>query len=262
MLDRANLDKIREKQGFQLSGEVDDNSAKAIGRLLSAGAIVTGAFANLGDVYSLTLKAVNIETATVAVSYPADIAKSTRIETLLSSGGGAGGTQTAQRKDTAETTAIPAVRTPAAPPASMYKIGDTGPAGGLIFYDKGNNSGGWRYLEAAPPEREENLNWLVKEAYVDGTKMELGTGKKNTQVITADLSIGVPEAALHCIELEYGEFHDWFLPSKDELNLMYVNLKRKNLNEFTDDLYWSSSDAGYIMEFIWAGLGDRWRVWV
>jgi hypothetical protein len=53
------------------------------------GAIVTGGFANLGDVYSLTLKAINIETATVAVSYPADIAKSARIETLLASGGGA-----------------------------------------------------------------------------------------------------------------------------------------------------------------------------
>jgi hypothetical protein len=97
VVDRANLDKIREEQGFQLSGEVDDNSAKSIGKLLGAGAIVTGAFADLGDVYSLTLKAINIETATVAVSYPADIARSTRIETLLASGGGAGtGTRTAR----------------------------------------------------------------------------------------------------------------------------------------------------------------------
>ncbi|MDR0707943.1 MAG: penicillin-binding protein activator LpoB, partial [Treponema sp.] len=70
VVDRANLDKIREEQGFQLSGEVDDSSAKSIGKLLGAGAIVTGGFADLGDVYSLTLKAINIETATVAVSYP------------------------------------------------------------------------------------------------------------------------------------------------------------------------------------------------
>jgi hypothetical protein len=90
VVDRSNLDKIREEQGFQLSGEVDDNSAKSIGKLLGAGAIVTGAFADLGDMYSLTLKAINIETATVAVSYPVDIAKSTRIETLIASGGGAG----------------------------------------------------------------------------------------------------------------------------------------------------------------------------
>jgi hypothetical protein len=131
-----------------------------------------------------------------------------------------------------------------------------------VFYDKGNNSGGWRYLEAAPAETEEKLNWLTNDVHVDGTKTELGTGKKNTQLITADLSIGVPEAALHCIELEYGGINDWFLPSKDELNLMYVNLKRKNLGNFADELYWSSSEAGYIMQYAWAGPGDGWRVWV
>jgi hypothetical protein len=91
VVDRANLDKVRAEQGFQLSGDVDDNSAKAIGKLLGAGAIVTGSFTNLGDVYSLTLKAINLETATIAVSYPADIAKSTRIETMLVLGGGAAG---------------------------------------------------------------------------------------------------------------------------------------------------------------------------
>jgi hypothetical protein len=99
VVDRANLDKVREEQGFQLSGEVDDESAKSIGKLLGAGAIVTGSLADLGDVYSLTLKAINIETATVAVSYLADLAKSARIETLLASGGGAasGGAGTGTR---------------------------------------------------------------------------------------------------------------------------------------------------------------------
>jgi hypothetical protein len=56
VVDRSYLDKVREEQGFQLSGEVDDESAKSIGKLLGAGAIVTGALADLGDVYSLTLK--------------------------------------------------------------------------------------------------------------------------------------------------------------------------------------------------------------
>jgi len=83
VVDRANLDKVREEQGFQLSGEVDDASATSIGRLLGAGAIVTGSLTDLGDVYSLTLKSINIETATVAMSYLADLAKTTRIETLL-----------------------------------------------------------------------------------------------------------------------------------------------------------------------------------
>ncbi|MDR2601896.1 MAG: penicillin-binding protein activator LpoB [Spirochaetaceae bacterium] len=123
VVDRANLDKVREEQGFQLSGEVDDESAKSIGKLLGAGAIVTGSLADLGDAYSLTLKAINIETATVSVSYLADLAKTTRIETLLASGGGAAGMQTAQRGNTGENTVAQA---PAAPQTPVYKIGDAG----------------------------------------------------------------------------------------------------------------------------------------
>ena len=38
------------------------------------------------------------------------------------------------------------------PVQSDYKVGDIGPAGGYIFYDKGNNDNGWRYLEAAPAD--------------------------------------------------------------------------------------------------------------
>jgi hypothetical protein len=103
VVDRANLDKVREEQGFQMSGEVDDDSAKSIGRLLGAGAIATGSFTSIGDMYTLALKAINLETATVAVSYPADIARSTRIEALLASGGGAAATASGGRTATGGT---------------------------------------------------------------------------------------------------------------------------------------------------------------
>lgn len=35
---------------------------------------------------------------------------------------------------------------------TYYEIGDTGPADGLVFYDKGYYSDGWRFLEAAPED--------------------------------------------------------------------------------------------------------------
>jgi hypothetical protein len=247
VVDRANLDKVREEQGFQLSGEVDDNSAKNIGKLLGAGAIVTGAFANLGDVYSLTLKAINIETATVAVSYPADIAKSTRIETMLASGGGAAGTGTRTAQAGGNTAQAPATPTPApaaepapaAPPAPTYKVGDTGPAGGIVFYDKFSSAGGWRYLETAPAETEQKFPLGVA---VNGTSPALGDGKRNTQLIVEELrKAKIGGAAQYCDDLEYGGYTDWFLPSRDELDLMYRNLKEKGVGGFGNERYWSSS---------------------
>jgi hypothetical protein len=251
VVDRANLDKVREEQGFQLSGEVDDESAKSIGKLLGAGAIVTGSLTDLGDVYSLTFKAINIETATVAVSYLADLAKSARVETLLASGGGAAsgggvaGTQTAQRGNTGGNTTAqaPAQATPAPAPAEppapvvVYKIGDTGPGGGIVFYDKGNTSGGWRYMEAAPSDLG-RAQWQSAPREVSGTKDNIGSGRQNTQLIGDS-----GRAALLCQQYNLGEYRDWFLPSKAELDLMYINLKMKDLGNFSDDLYWSSSDS-------------------
>ncbi|MDR1869625.1 MAG: DUF1566 domain-containing protein [Treponema sp.] len=141
---------------------------------------------------------------------------------------------------------------PAAPatPAQVYKVGDTGPAGGLIFYDKGNNSGGWRYLEAAPVEAEFQAQWSVRSTGVDNTQETVGSGKRNTQLIVEKFKQTSGEwdtAAQKCDDLEFGGFDDWFMPSRAELDQMYGNLKRKNLGDFKNGWYWSStqSESGY-----------------
>jgi hypothetical protein len=241
IVDRANLDKVRAEQGFQLSGEVSDESAKEIGKMLGAGAIVTGTLVNLGDAYRLTLKAINVETARVAASHPADIANSPRVQTLLASGGGAsGGTQTAQRGTVggnAQAAPAPTQRDPNEP----YKIGEKGPAGGIVFYDKSDNSDGWRYLEAAPAQTETSMRW--GNVSVKGTGDGIGEGKKNTELIVAALNDqGENGAAFFCDDLEVNGYNDWFLPSKGELNLMYMRLKSKNIGGFKNKIYWSSSE--------------------
>jgi hypothetical protein len=125
----------------------------------------------------------------------------------------------------------------------LYKIGDRGPAGGLICYDKGNYSGLWRYLEAAPSDFTGKAEWGAHGKDVIGTQTSVGSGKRNTQLIV-DFLKGIGEtgkAAQLCAGLNTGGYQDWFLPSKDELDLMYKNLRAKGSTGFTNEYYWSSS---------------------
>ena len=135
VVDRANLDKVREEQGFQLSGEVDDESAKSIGKLLGAGAIITGSLTDLGDVYSLTLKAINIETATVAVSYLADLTKTQRIETLLATRDTLATPRTQSAAQASPGTTIPVSSTPSPASPTPDPIAQTPPATSVSFLD-------------------------------------------------------------------------------------------------------------------------------
>jgi hypothetical protein len=130
-------------------------------------------------------------------------------------------------------------------------IGDTGPAGGLIFYDKGSYSEGWRYLEAMPFDQGANVIWSTVDSpyttYVDvATGIGIGDGKNNTALIVAELNARGQSgrAAQVCDDLTYGDEGDWFVPSMEELQLMLQNLQKAGLGDFTyGEYYWSSSQA-------------------
>jgi hypothetical protein len=139
--------------------------------------------------------------------------------------------------------------------AVTYKIGDTGPAGGLIFYDKGNSIGGWRYLEAAPaglgptkflmesPESfPENLYKLWERTEGDNGR-SVGKGKYNSEYLMqiAQLRGGFGWAAYIVDNYVRNGFNDWFVPSRDELNFMYGNLYLKGLGNLRPEQYWSST---------------------
>ncbi len=126
-----------------------------------------------------------------------------------------------------------------------YALGDTGPAGGIVFYDKGSYSDGWRYLEAAPQSTEwRNKAWdKDSKTRIKGLEMNIGKGQNNTITIISLQGKGNTYATQLCDSLVYGGYSDWFLPSKDELNLMYTNLKVFGVGDFADDTYWSSSET-------------------
>jgi len=134
-----------------------------------------------------------------------------------------------------------AQQTPA-PAPRVYRIGDRGPGGGFVFYDKGSFSNGWRYLEAAPVDLQ-NADWGLSGYDITGTGTAIGTGKRNTELIVAALNKKGEsgKAAQLCSAYTLNGYSDWFLPSKDELNELYKNLKKNNLGSLLNLWYWSSS---------------------
>ena len=127
-------------------------------------------------------------------------------------------------------------------------VGQTGPGGGKVFFDKGNNAGGWRYLMAAPSDQSTGMQWGCDSTtnQISGTLKTVGSGETNTSLIVAGCNQPKNNAAKLCDNLVLGGQNDWFLPSIDELYLMYNNLHLNNLGGFaTQTEYWSSSATGF-----------------
>jgi hypothetical protein len=136
-----------------------------------------------------------------------------------------------------------------------YNIGERGPAGGFVFYV---TDGGLHGLEAAPVDQTESAWGCVGDDVSDAVGTDIGTGVQNTEVIVSfGCSGGSPAAALAATVYELSGYDDWFLPSKDELNLMWTNLADSdgdssnsgpadpnNVGGFASSAYWSSSQNG------------------
>ncbi|MBE3140295.1 MAG: InlB B-repeat-containing protein, partial [Thermoplasmata archaeon] len=144
-------------------------------------------------------------------------------------------------------------------PPNTYSLRDIGPAGGWIFYDDEadtvDNIAGARYLEAAPTDQSASAPWGCYGTLISGADdTVVGTGKQNT----IDILVGcatVDIAADKCRDYTGGGCNDWFLPSKDELNKMYINLKKGTdensvtyapVGDFAATYYWSSTENSSI----------------
>lgn len=110
--------------------------------------------------------------------------------------------------------------------------------GGIIFYIDGTGQHG---LIAATSDQGTGVPWKTGPNKVTGaTATAVGTGAANTNTITASLGSTGNYAALLCANYVSGTFKNWYLPSKDELNLMY---QQKAVLGISSGDYWSSSEV-------------------
>ena len=118
--------------------------------------------------------------------------------------------------------------------------------GGIIFYLDGNGGG----LIAAPTDQSNGADWGCSTTQISGADgFQIGTGGQNT--IEIEVGCTTPGTAADiCANLSLGGYSDWFLPSRDELNIMYYNIGQGNvlglgnIGSFANGTYYSSTQAG------------------
>ncbi len=137
--------------------------------------------------------------------------------------------------------------------ARSYKIGNIGPGGGIVFYIAPRPQSWGQYLEVAPAtwngtSTDPRVLWCdVRDVSLVSTVTdpklkkligtEIGKGRGNTQLMSTSCKSGAANLAS---AYRGGGKSDWFLPSKDELNQMYVN--KPTIGDFASGSYWSSSE--------------------
>ena len=216
------------------------SSTAILGGVLSS---TGGATTTIGMMYSTsstfgTFSTTSINTNAVAGTYTTTISGLSAVTTYYAK---------AYATNTAGTTYGPTISfaTPVAPIA----VGDSY-GGGKVFYifqpaDQGYVANETHGLIAATVDQSTGIRWYNSNfgnQTTGATATAIGTGKSNTDKI-----INVQQGSLNWyaagVARDYkgGGYTDWYLPSRDELNLLYT--QKVMVGGFSNAYYWTSTET-------------------
>jgi hypothetical protein len=129
----------------------------------------------------------------------------------------------------------------------FYQNGETGPAGGKIFYSSIDGSTTWHFLEAAPSDYNSSLVWSNNNLNIAGLNYQIGSGKENTNLIVTNQGTSGLYAAYAAEQYSTNGFNDWFLPSLKELEKLMLEAQSDvSYNIIPEFEYWTSNqDLNY-----------------
>ncbi|MEQ9376901.1 MAG: hypothetical protein RIG68_17055 [Imperialibacter sp.] len=118
--------------------------------------------------------------------------------------------------------------------------------GGLISYLNTDNGIGF---VCANMDQATNIEWGCADIEITGDQGTLYVGERN---LVGGGALNTPEivndcneensAAKICYDLELEGYDDWYLPAREELELMKANLHLNGLGDFINERYWTSNE--------------------
>lgn len=131
---------------------------------------------------------------------------------------------------------------------SKYKIGERLGGGKIGYILKSGDNGydpcvthGLIVCDTIAGEGQKVYPWGIDTQYIGGTSTAIGSGATNTNLILNKCTKpGI--AAQYCANFESNGYNDWYLPSIDELKMIFEN--KDSIGGFVDSsMYWSSTES-------------------
>ena len=267
VVDRSKIDKIKKEHEFQNSDWSNNEKVAKLGNVLNANAVITGQLMLFKKDIVATFRMLDVNTMEIVSSATTRVKDTSeffdKIPEIAKKLMGEIKSISMSSNITTSKTESSSVSTNASTTyGNAYNIGDDGPGGGIIFYhseagfDVYEPDGSVKkchYLEVSKFDLGK-ISWCSRKSGADccniTTLTAVGAGRINTfKIIKSTHRSGTitkencAALACHSYSTATTKAGDWFLPSKDELNLLYQNLGKRVLlsNTTNDNWYWSSS---------------------